>query len=1321
MLFLGLVPPAFAYVAIVNKTDHSEIHVVPVPRSAGSGQSGLVTVDGDLKDWDLSGSILMFMDESSKAVYSVQAAMMYDKDYLYIGGHVKDPTPLVNNYAFGGDYAMAWNADAIQLRFFANPDLKSTASLQSGGRMSEADQQYVNHITLWYSTLDKQAGYAASYTLHFKDPVLNPPGVTGAYKLDDAPSPGSGRAAGYSFEYRIPWSVLRAPRPLTAGDSVQTQWQIHWGNELGTAVRCGMTDLRNAASGDLGYMGPGSWGLAIFEMTGNLKLAEKTSAGRADGHIPIRFKLERDSKVSLAICDAQGRLIRTGLGAQPYSAGEQTYFWDGLDDSDKPVPAGTYKVKLLTHDGVKQKLVCDVGVSGTPPYQTEDGTGGWAGDYRVPQYVGIEDDHVILGTSSAEAAPAAIGTDLEGKKRYGTAVHGGAVTLHNGFGYFLSAGGGKVTKFGLEKGDLKPFSGGKPEVEVSTQQTNETKQAWGGRVWQMYALTVVGQQIVVSSYAENKLYLLDLASGAVQGEAELKAPFGLATAPDGTLYAVSSNAVGRYDLKSKTFTPIARDLDSPRQLACDADGNVYVSLQGKTMQVWKLKSAVGPSLVEGRGTPASGGPTAGTILQKFGKTGGRPLLGRFDPAGLLNPYGIAVDKNGRLWVAEADDIGFGYADAGPKRYSVWNPDGTLWKEFFGSLAYATTAYVDPAAPEYVYAQSVRYRVDFNQGTWAPDAIILRERTEEGVKFPVPSCHPGATFVNVKGRKFLLVGNNGLTIYEEVAGAFVPRLSSFRDAARKNQLWIDANNDGHVQPEEVQPLAAPRYQWTPVVDNALNLYQFTGTTWAAQGGTKTTKPYSLTRWDFLGFNDQGGLRYADPSNLTVVATDPAGGAVGCQAVGEDGSLYALVSGGSLERGARAQGSGHKVVKFSPGGQKLWEYQNVHCAFAWTSDAYTPGYLVGAMMIRRALPDLVAVTGYYGQYFLLDAKDGLFIDALGEDQRSVYKLDQHMVLTENFNGTLFRHPKTGKTYFLGGDADCRLWELTGLDTIRRQTLTVKVTPEMVAKAEAAAKQNFVAAQTAVGKKTATVVRLKNALGRAARPLAAADGSESRPYQGIGEAWAAVEPLAVCKEGKRTAQAQVGYDDTNLYVRFQVADESPFLNTPTDQRLLFKSGDSVEIDLATDLEKRPVRGQNQQQMRVGDVRIIIARTADGKLVATRYRYVIAGKAKPNAFSVETKSSGKDTLDDVTPWNDLPMNAKVEKDGYVMEAAIPWAALGVAPKSGVGLMGDVGVIYGNEGGNKNAIRYMWSDKSPEVSINNDIPSEIRIHPNQWGSWLLE
>ncbi len=186
---------AHAYVAIVNKTDHSQIHVVPAP--------GKVTIDGKLDDWDLSGAILMVLDESSKESYSVRGAMMYDKDYLYIGARVKDPTPMVNNYSFGGEVNMAWNADAIQLRFLAVPGVQSKATLQGGGPPPPEIDRCINHITLWYSTQDKKAGFFIQHTLGFKDAALNPPGVEGAY-LKDADG------KGYALEYRIPWAVLRA-------------------------------------------------------------------------------------------------------------------------------------------------------------------------------------------------------------------------------------------------------------------------------------------------------------------------------------------------------------------------------------------------------------------------------------------------------------------------------------------------------------------------------------------------------------------------------------------------------------------------------------------------------------------------------------------------------------------------------------------------------------------------------------------------------------------------------------------------------------------------------------------------------------------------------------------------------------------------------------------------------------------------------------------------------------------------------------------------------------------------------------------------------
>jgi len=1273
---------ARAYVAIVNKTDHAEIHVVPPP--------GKVVIDGKLDDWDLSGAITMFIDEASKASYSVRGAMMYDKEFLYIGAQVKDPTPMMNNYSFGGEANKAWDADAIQIFLLSNPDLKSDASLQTGGRMSPEDQKHLLTFWLWYSTQDQAPGFFSLYTLQYQNPTLNPPGVEKAIVKDED-------GKGCTMEYRIPWQVLRAPREIVPGDRMQCQWQLMWGNDRGTATRCGMTDVRRAKSGDLGYMGPSSWGTAIFEKEGNLELTEKSSSSsRADGFIPISFTLDKPAKVSLAICDAAGKLVRTALGAKTYPAGSQTWMWDGLDDADKPVPAGSYTAKILTHDGIGQKFVCDIGVSGTPPYQTEDGTGGWAGDYRHPQSMAIDGDCVILGTAIAEASQATIRADLDGRKKYGIAVAGHAVALHEGFGYMLSAGGARITKFNLDNGMLSPFSSGRPEAAVPGQRPGESGQDWAARSWQLHGIAVVGDQLVVGSLTDDKLFLLDLASGALRGEAALSKPYGLAVGPDGGLYAVSGKAVGRYDLKTQQFTPIATDLDEPKHLAVDAAGNVYVSLHGKTMQVWKI----GPD---------------GKRLLEYGVAGGRPEVGKFDPAGMLKPWNVAVDKRGRLWVAEAD--------AQPKRYSVWNPDGSLWKEFFGSMDYSTTAYLDPSKPEFIYAQGVRYRVNYDEGTWYPDATILRKREEAGVPLGAPDSHGGAAIRTVNGRTFFLVGSQGLTIYEQVGEAMIPRLASFtamkavvplgKDGkpnpkakprpTKVPSLWVDDDNDGMVKPEEIREADASwGYMWTPCVDAEMNLYQLTGNRWAAQGGAKTTQPYGIARREFQGFNDEGGLVYGQ---VTQVAMDSDGGAI-AEAMPDsaDGSMFALVSGGSLERGQRPQGSGHRVVMFSPDGKKRWEYQNVHCAFAWTGDAYKPGHLAGAMVFARGTtPDLVGVTGYYGQYFLLDKADGLFVDALGEDQRGVYRLDQHMVLTETFNGTMFRHPN-GKTYFLGGDADCRLWELTGLDTIKRRTMAVAVSPEQVARATAAAKQNLLAGQGAVGKKTAKLPRLAKA---------AADGKYDE--------WQVSEPLTICMEGNRTAQAQLGYDEKSLHVRFQVGDESPFVNTPSDPRLLFKSGDAVEVNLATDLEKRPVRGQNQQQMKPGDVRIIVARTAHGDLVATRYRYVTTEKEKPNTFSVETKSSGRDTLDDVAVWTELPVNASVQKDGYVVEMAIPWKDLGVEPQPGTALSGDVGVIYGNEGGTKNAIRYMWSDKSPEVSINNDIPSEIRIHPNQWGVWMLE
>ena len=109
--------------------------------------------------------------------------------------------------------------------------------------------------------------------------------------------------------------------------------------------------------------------------------------------------------------------------------------WDGLDDRGRPLPAGNYTVKLLTHRGTGQKIISSLHNSGNPPWKTDDGTGAWGGDWDDPLAAAFDGERVYLGWGFCEGGNTEIVVDQkltkDGniRKIWGAGLSGGTDVL----------------------------------------------------------------------------------------------------------------------------------------------------------------------------------------------------------------------------------------------------------------------------------------------------------------------------------------------------------------------------------------------------------------------------------------------------------------------------------------------------------------------------------------------------------------------------------------------------------------------------------------------------------------------------------------------------------------------------------------------------------------------------------------------------------------------------------------------------------------------------------------------------------------------------
>jgi hypothetical protein len=705
------------------------------------------------------------------------------------------------------------------------------------------------------------------------------------------------------------------------------------------------------------------------------------------------------------------------------------------------------------------------------------------------------------------------------------------------------------------------------------------------------------------------------------------------------------------EVKDGTVRPfLAEHLDEPVGIAVDPAGTVYVANRGKLQNV----SVFAP---------------AGKYLRSIGKEGGRPRVGLFDKGGMLEPGGITLDKTGKLWVAETLNY--------PKRLSVWEAgSGRLVHDFFGGSQYSTHVCMDPRHEDEVFCHMTVWKVDLDRGTWHPHSTMWRQ-TGPGVAAEAYEIH--RVFTAKNGKQFAW-GDS--TLFLRDGDRFKPFVSSFGSnrgqaypvfADRKKfpdgrYVWQDANDDEMVQADEITkgrsmgPFPIDTFGW---VDDDLNVWNSAGAVYRPLRFAQDGRPvYDFARPERLAVFANKDLESASRSG----SLEPF---LGLYVDPHDRSFYTAHNGG--------------YARWAPDGKPLWDYRVVSSLAASLSQPVPrPGQVWGATRPLGVAGEFTGLATYWGTFHLF-TRDGLYVARLFRDGR-LGEMGPDVLACEMICGQLIRTEKSGRYLLLGGDTDGRISEVLGLDTIQRFQGSHTLTPndvEVVQKAQA----------EYAGRK-ARAQRLSIERGRAALDVAAG--------------------VTKVVDAKRGFSARAAYDARNLYVGYEV--ESPFelVNSIPGPQTLFKGGNVLDVQLATD----PGADPRRTRAAAGDVRLLVTRQ-QGKPVAVVYRPKVKGFT---GQAVVLKSpTGQEAFDAIEVSDQVRLDYGKTPAGFRATLTIPLAHLGWVPRPGSVVRLDLGYLFGNATGSQCAQRAYWANAGPTAAIIGDVPSESRLEPHQWGMAAVE
>ena len=993
------------------------------------------------------------------------------------------------------------------------------------------------------------------------------------------------------------------------------------------------------------------------------------------GFKAISFTMPEDGYVSLNIKDNSGQPVRQLLNNNFYTKGHHEVRWDGLTTMNwrtpgQPVPAGEYRWEAIWHKGIGLRLVGWACNPGTAPWDS-DPTSNWGGDHGQPAACVTDGQRILLGWSAAEAGKALLACDLDGNVLWKNSRSGmgGAelVAVDSGIVY-VQDWGGRLYRLEAATGRYVAWAG----TDTSDLML---KTLWGGdakKPESANAIDVKDGRLYLAFTPADAVLVLDSKSGKLIKQLHIATPTDVKAAGE-KLYVVSEGkAVLAVNPATGESAPFIGNLRNARAIAFDAEGRLYVGLREPDNQVL---------IFDAEGKPAG---------KPLGRPGGRRLLGRWTPDGMAFIASLTVDAQGKLWVAEGDMM--------PKRFSCWDiQSGKLVKEFLGPTTYgALGGAINPQDPYLMVGQGCEWHIDPQTGRATCLGVITRDGMENS-RFGIGSN--GRLYLAVATRWAFDLGRveiferlgdgdyklRTVVSYVDKDGRDIPPPEHGKvGQAAKTALWCDENGDGLRQPHEVTLVdgIVRLSGWYMAMTPDLTFYET----------QDRSKP---GQYKVVGFTACGAPRYdlAHPVKLPAVGLGSA-----------DGRLL-------LQTGEYGVNNSWNRCYDIATGKQLWTYPDnfvgVHGSHnACPADvgmirgSYGP---CGVAALPKPLGNIWVIPTNIGEWHIL-TEDGFYLTHLFQTDPMKVRWPEKAVPGarlddcpcgmggEDFGGSI-ACTKQGKLYLQAGKTGFWNVAVTGLDQVR----TLGGGPIGIAASEVSRAMAFhdEYLQAAVGKPRLTIRKMTPKF------TGALDGD----FKGE-------EVVTYKKQDDAAVRSAVAWDERNLYVAWDVTDDTPWVNGATDAAQMYLGGDTVDLQLGTD----PRGDKNREEAQQGDLRLSIG-NFQGRPTAVLYRRV-SGAKKPMVFSSGVVRAYPMDFVAVVGLQDVKVRVNAGR-GYVVEAAVPLATLGLRAAEGLALRGDFGVTHGDRVGARTRLRSYWANQ--HTGIVDDAVFELKMQPRNWGELTFQ